>query len=250
MVAHLDEQRDLMAKRTPTGLVGIRHEGLRMAPRRRRRTQSWLIAFTLFLSQLAMAQSKEVRTVGEIGKALAACMQPLTVADPYPGMRVTVRLGFNRQGQPLGPPRFSYVTPGAPDRTKAEYKTAILEALKRCTPLPFSPGLGATIAGVPLVLRFDERGLVQAMLGESSAYVAPNPLPSSETAPANPLAPIIQPPTYQEPPIWVPGLAEPVPNLQHGPETSQDRRERCMFQSGQYGVPLTNFTQYMGLCTQ
>ena len=89
-----------------------------------------------------------VRNVREIGKALAACMQPITVADPYPGMRVTVRLGFNRRGEPLGPPRFAYLTPNAPDHIKAEYKSAITDALKRCTPLSFSPELGATIAGV------------------------------------------------------------------------------------------------------
>ena len=213
-----------------------------------------VIGLFLFLPSLATAEDTPakptVHTVGEIGKVLAGCMQPLTVADPYPGMRVTVRVGFNRQGQPLGPPRFSYVTPNAPDRIKAEYKTAISDALKRCTPLSFSRELGATIAGVPIVLRFDERGLIQARLGESSAYVAPAPLPSSQIQPENPIPIVTQMPTYPQPPIWVPGLGNPVPNLPHRAETSQDRRQRCMFQSGLYGVPLTSYTQYMGLCTQ
>jgi len=217
------------------------------------RTRWALVALVLSLPPLAIAQDMPqkpmVHNVGEIGKVLAACMQPLSVAHPYPGMRVTVRIGFNRQGQPLGPPRFAYVTANAPDRIKAEYKTAISDALKRCTPLSFSPALGATIAGVPFVFRFDEHGLMQARLSGSSAYVPPAPLPSSQIPQINPVAPIMQPPTYQEPPIWLPGLANPVPNFQHGPETSQDRRERCMLQSGLYGVPLTDYTQYMGLCT-
>lgn len=101
-----------------------------------------------------------VHNVREIGKALAACMEPISVAHHYPGMRITIRLGFNRRGEPLGPPRFAYLTPNAPDRIKAEYKSAITDALQRCTPLSFSPELGATIAGVPVILRFDERGLI------------------------------------------------------------------------------------------
>ena len=103
---------------------------------------------------------------------------------------------------------------------------------------------------MPVILRFDERGLIQARLGELLAYVAPTPLPSAQIPPVQPVAPITQPPTYQEPPIWLPGIANPIPNLSHGPETSQDRRARCMTQAGLYGVPLTDYSQYMGLGTQ
>lgn len=230
---------------------------MHMAPRWSARLLWVAIAAIVFLPFVPISATAQdtpakptVHSVGEIGKALVACMQPLMVVDPYPGMRVTVRLGFNRRGQPLGPPRFAYVTPNAPDHIKAEYKAAISDALKRCTPLSFSPELGATIAGVPIILRFDAHGLMEARLGESSAYVAPAPLPSSQIPPARPVPLITPSPTYQEPPIWVPGLANPVPNLQHGPETSQDRRQRCMFQSGLYGVPLANYTQYMALCAQ
>ena len=212
-----------------------------------------LVCLALFPSWAAAQDTPAkptVHSIREIGKVLAACMQPLTLREHYPGMRVTVRLGFNSRGQPLGPPRFAYITPNAPDRTKAEYKASISDALKRCTPLSFSPELGATIAGVPIILRFDERGLLEARLGESSAFVAAAPLPSSQIQPAQPVPPITQPPTNQQAPIWLPGVANPIPNLPTGPETSQDRRARCVLQSGLYGVPLTNYTQYMGLCTQ
>jgi hypothetical protein len=229
---------------------------MHMAPQDSNRLQALialLVCLALF-SSLAAAQDTPVKpivhNIREIGKVLGACMQPLKLREPYPGMSVTVRLGFNSRGQPLGPPRFTYMTPNAPDRTKADYKTAISNALKRCTPLSFSRQLGATIAGVPIILRFDERGLMEARLGGSSAFVAPVPLPSSTIPPAQPVPPITQPPTYQEAPIWLPGVANPIPNLPHGPETSQDRRARCVLQSGLYGVPLTNYTQYMGLCTQ
>lgn len=207
------------------------------------------------LSVAAMAQDAPskptVHNLREIGKALADCMQPLGVADQYQGMRVTVRIGFNARGRALGLPRFTYMTRDAPDKIKTEYRDAIADAIQRCTPVPFSSELGATIAGLPMILRFDQRGLIDVIPGVSSAYVAPAPLPSSQMPPAQPIAPTQPPPSIsQEPPIWLPGLANPVPSLPHGPETSQDRRARCTFQSGLYNVPLSNLPQYMGLCAQ
>jgi hypothetical protein len=193
---------------------------------------------------------RAVHNLQEMAKALDACVRPLKVSDHYQGIRVAARLGFNTRGRPLGPPQFTYVTPGAPERIKIEYKKAILDALRRCTPLPFSNNLGATIAGVPFVLSFDERGLTRVRLAGSSAYVAPAPLPSSQIPPARPIPVPLQPPTRQGPPIWLPGLASPIPSLPHGPETSQDRQTRCIFQSKLYGVPPANVSQYLGLCAQ
>jgi hypothetical protein len=212
-----------------------------------------LISLTLFTMSAAAQDTSAKSTVHnlhEIGEALAACMQPLAAADQYQGIRITARLGFNARGQPLGSPRFTYVSPNVSDQIKSEYKSAVSDSLARCAPLPFSPEFGATIARVPLILLFDERRLMRVRLGGSSAYVAPAPLPSSQIPSARPVPPLLQPPTRQEPPIWLPGVASPIPNLPNGPETSQDRRARCMFQSGLYGVPLTNFSQYMGLCSQ
>jgi len=191
-----------------------------------------------------------VHNLREMAKALDVCMRPLGVADHYQGIRITARLGLDARGQPLGPPQFTYVTPKAPQRIKIEYKTAILDALGRCTPLPFSNELGATIAGVPLILSFDEGGLTRVRLAGSSAFVAPAPLPSSQIPPARPIPLQLQPSTRQGPPIWLPGRPSPVPSLPHGPETSQDRQARCIFQSRLYGVPPTNLSQYLGLCTQ
>jgi hypothetical protein len=212
-----------------------------------------LVCLPLFpISAAAQETSAKpaVHNLQDVGKALDACMQPLEVPNHYQGIQITARLGFNARGQPLGPPQFTYVTPQAPERIKIEYKTAILDALARCTPLSFSHQLGATIAGVPLTLSFDERGLIRVRLVGSSAYVAPAPLPSSQIPPARPVPLTLQPPTRQGPPIWLPGLASPIPSLPHGPETSQDRQARCVFQSRLYGVPPTDLSQYMGLCTQ
>ena len=209
---------------------------------------------SLIVASAAAQDTSEfpAHNISEVQKALAACVAPL-IADPPREIRITVRVGFNARGQPLGPPHFTSVTPDVSDHIKDDYKNAVSEALRKCTPLSFSPELAGSIAGVPLILIFDERGLVRVRVGGSSAYVAPAPLPSSQMPPAAPVPLLSQPSTRQEPPIWVPGLASPtnpIPSLPHGPETSQDRRSRCMFQSGLYGVPPTSFTQYMGLCAQ
>ena len=209
-----------------------------------------LLLFTISAAAQDSSAKSMVHNLHEIQEALAACMQPLAVADPYQAIRITARLGFNTRGQPLGSPQFTYVSPNVSDQIKSKYKSAVSGSLARCTPLPFSPEFGATIAGVPLILLFDERGLMRVRLGGSSAYVAPAPLASSQIPSARPVPPLLKPPTRQEPPIWLPGVASPIPNLPNAPEASQDRRARCMFQSGLYGVPLANFSQYMGLCSQ
>jgi len=212
-----------------------------------------LVASLVVVQAVAQEISESpANNILEVQRALASCVAPL-VKEPHQEIRITARVGFNARGRPLGPPHFTYVTPDVSDDIKHEYKNAVSEALQRCTPLSFSPELGGSIAGVPLILIFDERGLVRIRVGGSSAYIAPVPLPSSEMAPAAPVPLLPQPSTRQEPPIWVPGLASPnnpIPSLPHGSETSQDRRSRCVFQSGLYGVPLTSFSQYMGLCTQ
>lgn len=212
-----------------------------------------LASLALFIMSAAaqdVSEKSTAHTVAEIKKSLAACIGPLDVADSHQGARATARLGFNAEGQPLGPPRFTYVTPTVSDEIKSEYKNAVLDALHRCTPLSFSPELGRAIAGVPLILVFDQGGLLRVRAAESSAFIAPAPLPSSGIAPAAPAPPLPQQSTIQPPPIWLPGVVNPVPSLPHGPETSQDRRSRCMYQSGLYGVPITKYSQYMGLCTQ
>ena len=48
----------------------------------------------------------------------------------------------------------TYTTPGIDDDTRKTYHDAITQALDRCTPLPFSAGMGGAIAGRPIAIRF------------------------------------------------------------------------------------------------
>jgi hypothetical protein len=85
----------------------------------------------------------------------------------------------------------------------------------------------------------------------SSGSVLPTSLPRTGLIPPEGSGTVTTPPLLQEQgPTMVPGLARPIPNLSHGPETFQDRASRCSFQSSLYGVPGGARTQYMGACLQ
>jgi hypothetical protein len=122
-----------------------------------------LLAYLLLLSISAAAQDTSsipaIRNTNDLQKALGDCISPFAVADRYQDIRITARLAMNARGQPLGPPRFTYITPDAPEKIKTEYKSTIVDALKRCTSLVFSSEFGSTIAGQPITLHFNERGL-------------------------------------------------------------------------------------------
>jgi hypothetical protein len=72
-------------------------------------------------------------------------------------MEITVRFAFKRDGSLLGRPQITYETRGAMDEERIIYRTAVMEALQRCAPMPFTSGMGGAIAGRPLTIRFDDR---------------------------------------------------------------------------------------------
>lgn len=70
-------------------------------------------------------------------------------------MEFTVRLAFKRNGELLSG-RIVYQTPDVSDLERSIYYGALLAALSRCTPLPFSDALGAAIAGRPLTFHIHD----------------------------------------------------------------------------------------------
>ena len=85
----------------------------------------------------------------------------------------------------------------------------------------------------------------------SPGIVLPTPLPRTPfIPPEGGSMPTVHATPPQPGPTFVPGLANPVPNLPHGAETFQDRASRCAFQQGLYNVPGNMSTQYMAACLQ
>ena len=96
----------------------------------------------------------KVDNIRSMFAALRACWQPPEADKAHNGMQMSVRFAFNRDGGIIAEPRVTYATPGIDDDTRKTYRDAIKEALDRCTPLPFSRGMGGAIAGRPIAVRF------------------------------------------------------------------------------------------------
>jgi hypothetical protein len=69
-------------------------------------------------------------------------------------IEVTVRLSFSSAGVPIGEPRVVYVSAPSEHGLREKIVASILAAVRACTPLPFTPSLGAAIAGRMLAIRF------------------------------------------------------------------------------------------------
>ena len=69
-------------------------------------------------------------------------------------MDITVIVSFNRVGAILGQPRITYESANAGDNDRITYRIAVMETLQRCTPLPFTEGLGGAVAGRPFAVQF------------------------------------------------------------------------------------------------
>jgi hypothetical protein len=100
----------------------------------------------------------KINTLRQLFATLRACWQPPALDDAFPGMELTIRVSFKRDGTLLGPPRFTYVRRLAPAAQRDLYRRAVIDSLARCTPFPFTAGLGGAVAGRPLVIRYiDDR---------------------------------------------------------------------------------------------
>jgi hypothetical protein len=104
------------------------------------------------------AANRPLDTIRDVFAALRGCWRPPARPEGPTGMEVTVRLSFRRDGTVLGKPRITYYRAGG-DRSQVQaFQMSIEAALRDCTPLPFTEGLGSAIAGRPLTLRFvDDR---------------------------------------------------------------------------------------------
>ena len=63
-------------------------------------------------------------------------------------------VSFNRAGDILGHPRISYESEQATENDRLLYRIAVMEALQRCTPMPFTEGMGGAIAGRIIAIPF------------------------------------------------------------------------------------------------
>lgn len=94
----------------------------------------------------------ELNLPREVPDKIIACWRPPT--NPGSALEVTVRMSFSRTGEVIGQPRITYVKAGRDEVLRDALRTSILTAIRSCTPLRFTPGLGKAIAGHGFAIRF------------------------------------------------------------------------------------------------
>jgi hypothetical protein len=104
----------------------------------------------------AKAEDRQVNTIQDIFRHLRTCWKPPPPAKARP-LDITVVVSFNRAGNILGHPRITYESAEASDNDRLQYRIAVMEALQRCTPVPFTDAMAGAAAGRPFAIQFRYR---------------------------------------------------------------------------------------------
>ncbi len=117
----------------------------------------WCAAALLLLaSDAALAELEQVNTIREVFAKLGTCWKPPTTSQANP-IDITVIVSFNRAGEIIGRPRITYESEQANDHDRLVYRVAVMEALQRCTPVPFTEAMAGAVAGRPFAVQFRNR---------------------------------------------------------------------------------------------
>jgi hypothetical protein len=140
---------------------------------RRRNPGVWFAAALLLMSATStQAQPGEVNTLRDIFERLRTCWKPPPASSANPDIDITVSVSFNRDGQIFGRPKITYESEQATDNDRLAYRVAVMEALQRCTPMPFTEGMAGAIAGRPIRILF-RNGKLPPQPIEKRAWLIP-----------------------------------------------------------------------------
>jgi hypothetical protein len=128
-----------------------------MAPRRSK-PFPWFAVAALWLAfaASASAEPQQLDSLKDLFARLHSCWKPPPLSRANP-IDITVVVSFNREGAIIGHPKITYESEQASDNDRLQYRIAVMETLQRCTPLPFTEGLGGAVAGRPLAIPFRTR---------------------------------------------------------------------------------------------
>jgi len=105
----------------------------------------------------ALAEPARVDTIKDVVARLRTCWKPPPASLANPGIDITVIVSFKRDGNILGHPKITYESEQATDNDRLNYRIAVMEALQRCTPMPFTEGMAGAVAGRPFAIQFHNR---------------------------------------------------------------------------------------------
>jgi hypothetical protein len=130
----------------------------------------WFAAALLLLSSAgAQAEPGQVNTIREAFQRFWSCWKPPPASQANP-IDITVIVSFNRAGEIIGRPRITYESEQATENDRLQYRIAVMEALQRCTPMPFTESMAGAIAGRPFAVQFHNR---KPQPAEKRAWLTP-----------------------------------------------------------------------------
>jgi hypothetical protein len=102
----------------------------------------------------------DLDTIGDLFAELRSCWSPPPADVAHQGMQMSVRFSFKKSGEMIGQPRLTFATKDVPADIRDTYLKAINASLSACIPLKFTDGLGGSLAGRPIAIRYvDNREL-------------------------------------------------------------------------------------------
>ncbi len=113
----------------------------------------------------------QVNTIRDVFQRLFGCWKPPPASTASP-MDITVLVSFNRSGVIMGHPKITYELPKATDGDRLAYRMAVMEALQRCSPMPFTETMAGAVAGHPFTIQFRNHFKPQ----EKQAWLLPTTL--------------------------------------------------------------------------
>lgn len=98
-----------------------------------------------------------VDRLDEIAPALRRCWNPPPLPGDLTGAMVSLRFSLRRDGSLFGQPRVTWETKRGGAEFQLRFSDSAVAAIRSCTPMRLSAGLGASIAGRPFTIRFHGR---------------------------------------------------------------------------------------------
>jgi hypothetical protein len=102
------------------------------------------------------AEPAQVNTIRELLARLETCWRPPPASQANP-IDITVIVSFDRTGAILGRPKITFESETANDNDRLLYRIAVMEALQRCAPMPFTEAMGGAVAGRPFAVHFHHK---------------------------------------------------------------------------------------------
>ncbi|BCB19745.1 hypothetical protein [Bosea sp. ANAM02] len=101
--------------------------------------------------------AETVNRLDEIAPALRRCWNPPPLPGDLTGAMVSLRFSLRRDGSLFGQPRVTWETKRGDAAFQQRFSDSAVAAIRSCTPMRLSAGLGASIAGRPFTIRFHGR---------------------------------------------------------------------------------------------